>query len=428
MFSFIIRLFSCQSQPKENEIKDLLLDLKKQDTVIRFKAIEKLENINITEQQSLRLIDAATEKYPPAKYGWETIPGLLITAAAKKPSLKFVSPVKNNFDKLDADAKEKALIFLAGFDNPQSIQAYIDIVTKHKNEINTLPTGKLSGNYRYNDIIFPRIMELLDNEKLAPEVLLLLLDRLESKTVNAEQFTNYLPRIYALDSILLQMILKKQTSFTAMNTMWDDEEYLEWRREAGIILDLLGYLKHSDIIKELKKYLPQKDNKLKMFAAVSLIMQGEKVNVQTLEEIAADPESRNWLYDKLVAINKSEYFPAQYRTQEAFAQAEIVNWLLYPTELGRNPEKIELMKIVKVDTEEDGEVEFYIYRFKSDHPDWKDSGWMAGVAGYYKVNDKPTTIANGYTFSSFEKWEGKTAEEHLGDISNIIKKANRTQK
>ena len=53
---------------------------------------------------------------------------------------------------------------------------------------------------------------------------------------------------------------------------------------------------------------------------------------------------------------------------------------------------------------------------------------MAGVAGYYKINDKPTTAANGYTFSSFEKWEGKTAEEHLGDITDIIKKADGNQK
>lgn len=51
----------------------------------------------------------------------------------------------------------------------------------------------------------------------------------------------------------------------------------------------------------------------------------------------------------LKRLGNTSLFPETYRTQKAFAEADMVNWL-YPTELNRVPDEIELMKVVAVNT------------------------------------------------------------------------------
>ena len=135
--------------------------------------------------------------------------------------------------------------------------------------------------------------------------------------------------------------------------------------------------------------------------------------------------NRNILYDNLARLERSELFPEEFKTQEAFAESDMVNWLVYLTELGKPPDEIQLMKVVEVDTgSEDGVVEFYLFRFRSAIDGMKDDGWMAGVSGYYKLADKPTTEAHGYTFSAFEKWRDKTPEQHVSDIRSLLNRSN----
>ena len=47
----------------------------------------------------------------------------------------------------------------------------------------------------------------------------------------------------------------------------------------------------------------------------------------------------------------------------------MVDWLAYPTELGRAPEAIERVRVVAIDTAE-GAAEMYLFRFKTAAPHW----------------------------------------------------------
>ena len=193
----------------------------------------------------------------------------------------------------------------------------------------------------------------------------------------------------------------------------------KWK--AGILSDLLGHFDDAKVKAELNEFIQLPDNKLKLFAAISLLKLHQEVDPKVLQGIAADLETREWLYKNLLTIHKEDLFPTQYKTQEAFAESDMVNWLLYPTELGRKPDAIELMKVVTVDSKsEHGMVEFYLFRFKSDHKDWKNKGWMAGVSGYYPVKDKPSSEAHGYTFSGFESWDAKTPDQHVEEIRTLL--------
>jgi hypothetical protein len=131
---------------------------------------------------------------------------------------------------------------------------------------------------------------------------------------------------------------------------------------------------------------------------------------------------RKYLYDELEKLDQSPLFPQEHKAQGAFAESDMVNRLVFSTELGRVPDEIELMAVVPVDTEtEAGFLDHYVFRFCTHEPHWaaKD-GWVAGVSGPFLRKHAPSTISLGGTFSSFVSWESKTPEEHVGDIQEIL--------
>ena len=142
--------------------------------------------------------------------------------------------------------------------------------------------------------------------------------------------------------------------------------------------------------------------------------------------VAADDEMRNLFYSELVKLHQESRFPRHFRTQEAFAgrfrHGAVAG---VPDGIEPAPDKIELMKVVDVDTgPPDGVISVYLFRFRTlgDHWAAKD-GWMAGVAGGYRKADQPTTLAQGQTFSTFKKYDAQPPEKHVEEITRIIKEA-----
>ena len=73
------------------------------------------------------------------------------------------------------------------------------------------------------------------------------------------------------------------------------------------------------------------------------------------------------------------------------------------------------MKTVSVNAPEpDGLIEYYVFRFRVEDPHWAaHHGWMAGIAGPYRVKEKPTPKGLGETFSQFEPADECSPEEHV---------------
>ena len=99
--------------------------------------------------------------------------------------------------------------------------------------------------------------------------------------------------------------------------------------------------------------------------------------------------------------------PRRWRTWEAFAAAGMVEWLMYPAELGREPDNLELRLTEWVD--ERGKAAMFVWRFR----ETKGEPWLAGVSGPYVLRGRPEPGHGPLTFSRFDKWDAATAEEHL---------------
>ncbi|MFC1834941.1 hypothetical protein ACFL2Q_09425 [Thermodesulfobacteriota bacterium] len=206
--------------------------------------------------------------------------------------------------------------------------------------------------------------------------------------------------------------------------MWE-ANYHKWRDEAALCLDLLGYFPSPEVGRELREALLFKDPKLQYYAASGLLRQGKEVDRQAFFDMAGSDEVRNWLYAVMKEKGKLSLFPEKYNTQEAFARCAMVLWLVYPTELGRVPDDIELMKVVSRDSKDsDVILDTYLFRFRTNAPNrWKRTGWIAGISGPYARKDAPTIRSLGSSFSSFEPWDKRTPEGHVEYLLGFLEES-----
>ena len=182
------------------------------------------------------------------------------------------------------------------------------------------------------------------------------------------------------------------------------ERYEEVRHRAAMFLDLAGYLRAPKLSAPLHQAAEFRDPRLATFAALALLRRGEEVSPNSLETGAASPETCSILFEGLRALNRSEQFPARWRTWEAFGAAAMTEWLLYPAELGREPDQLELAHIERIDPER----LFYVWKFRIEGEPWR-----AGLSGPHQVSGAPEPVQGAHTFSRFEEWDVATPPEHL---------------
>jgi hypothetical protein len=372
----------------------------------------------------LKALRAAARPYPFEKPEPGRVSAELVAVAYSTPVPEYIPVVVELFDKFSDDAKWRAQIILTELESREAAEAFMTIVRTHgpTGKIPSLITSRLAKKLRHVDIFFPEILKYASNRKLSSDIHALCLAYCDANLLPIAKLAPYTDQV--LSSYLdLANNLRPAQRDQGIAWMWEDA-YQEWRHDAGLLLDLLGYFPADRVENQLREALGYKDPRLKHFALVSLLRLGMPVDAEHVEGVARHAEMRNWLFINLRQLGKPSLFPERYRTQYAFAEADMVNWLVFPTELNRVPDEIELMKVVAVDTGlPDGIYDYYLFRFRTEEPHWAaKNGWIAGVSGPYLRKDEPTTEALGDTFSTFTKWEAKTPEEHIGDTRELMKR------
>jgi hypothetical protein len=319
--------------------------------------------------------------------------------------------------------KKIILLLLTKIDSKEAVEVFFETLDSFGNEPpDYLPLLRWESELIQTENIFPRIFDYLEIQNLFYDILHITLIYLQNNKISSnavsDKHADFIIN-YVKQSEQKNADLHLDTS--KFNWFYDDE-YNQFRCDLALILDLLGYLNHENkpFKQILLDYLDSKDPKLVFYAIKSLLMKSSKVDEKYFEFVAEDNETRIWLFKFLKERNKLSLFPEKYKVQGELAKSDMVNWLMFPTELGTVPDEIILENVFEFDFK-DGIVEYFLFKFKTNPPHWaaKD-GWMAGVSGPFNKSDCPTTKLRTGTFSSFDSWEQFTPEEHIKKILGIL--------
>jgi len=371
-------------------------------------ALRDMARAGLSHDNAAQLLRAAADLYPAT----EGSPAALVERALQSPHPDHIDVIRRHFKAYDLEARAAALTLLALLPDREAAVALVDLLREYApgGDLGALAFGPLAQNPRHADVLFPALLEIDALPRIAADLALLALAYLDSGLIHAEDLHPALARcIHQAQHVLDHLRPRQRTDGVAW--LWA-EDYAPRRREAGIFLDLLGRTHRPEALPVLKSALDMADPRLKLFAAGALLEQGEQVTAAVWEAISASPETRGWAFRQLAHAGQLDLMPDKYRTQAALAEADLVNWLAYPTELGRAPDEIALADVVCMQLIGDV-LPFYVFRFRMfpPHPA-AGLGWLAGVAGPYPRGAGVSASAGG-TFSRFDPFDSATPAEHV---------------
>jgi hypothetical protein len=423
---FLVRAERKGDMPEPPQDFDAILEaLRSADEKVRAEALDKLHKLAngpVSLELGLKAIRAAAQVnrlHPTEQKGASAA---LIAVAASRPRMEYVPVIVELFDKFSESAMERALGLLADLEERKAAVAYVEIVRKHADRLPGLATTQLEKKPRHVDVFFPELFNFTKHPPLLADVYRLCYAYSKAGVLTRQTLGPFADHALADYKKIAEKLRPMQK---AEGIAWMRADgYVDLRIEAGLLLDVLGFFPADKVEPELRRALEYRDPQLVFFAIVALFRLDKDVDSKHVAVVGANAEMRLYLYHELKKRDRLTLCPEKYRSQAALAEADMVSWLMFPTELGRPPDEIELMKVVPIDTGLRGGIyDYYLFRFRTHEPHWaaKD-GWMAGVAGPFRRGTQPTPESLGETFSSFQKWDSKKPEEHVGDVRELLKR------
>ena len=173
--------------------------------------------------------------------------------------------------------------------------------------------------------------------------------------------------------------------------------------------DAAKYFMNDSLAALLSDILKFGKNNINYYAVSSLLSTHQAVPADIIEALAKDLVYADGTYSLLKQHGLTELFPKEFSDPVYLAKSDLVHWLTYPTELGKEPDEIEYLG--KVTKKED----YYLFRYTSDSDNLGDDlkgKWLIGWS-----NDEGGTFSNFDLYSDFEK---KTPEKTLKNIKKRL--------
>lgn len=424
--SALILLLACENPvhlpaPEKSPFDQAVEDLMSADPDRRIVAAGRLARERLTLRERLDALTLAATASAADSYGQDA--GVILVGAASSAADDDVLPVVERlFDDYSRFAQQRALQMLGTSRSRAAAETWMRVVVPRigTDRIGSIPIGSLGDDPRHADVFLPTILQYIDDENSGWNLTYLGLRLCKKQPPGSIDLSVALPTVlarYAQHHRALRPYQRRAKT----NFRFEDETYSKHRAWASLLLDLLGCFERRDVEKVLKEALELDDPRLQYFALTSQLRQGSFIERRHLDAVAANPETRAWLFETLQEAGRVELMPQRFMTQGALAESALVRWLIDDDELGVAPAEIELADTVVLDTHSEiGIVDYYVFRYRVDPPHWASKyGWLAGVAGGYRRDLAPTTQSDNQTHSAYEAIDSRSAEGHVGDLDRL---------
>lgn len=366
------------------------------------------------------LLRAATDDFPEVEPRYRGASEALVSLLETHASLVEPSLVEEVYDDLPNEARAWSLRLLARANSREAAEALARLLTR----VDQLPTVfwpvliPLEREPHHEASIVPGLIASHKASGFAPSAAGALL-----AYASGGHLGTHAERVAELAAAAASRQVER------LKAVSDGDDRDEARTRAGLYLDLLSATGSATATAVLKAASEEQDSWVAMWGAIGLERLGRMADAGTLRRVASDPSCRSVLFKALRDLGRLDRFPTAYLDQASLAEAEMVSWLKYPTELNAAPDEIELLRVVELPSDR-GPSDLFVYRFRTHPPHWAaPDGWMIGVAGPFLRSDQPTIDGLGLTFSRLDKQSEADLDDQIaaiiGTLDEAAKHANR---
>jgi hypothetical protein len=370
----------------------------------------------VAEPQAIAILTAASSRhFPVPAHDWRDGLNHLLFMLVRSPHPSLTPYIVDAYAQVGGKRLASLLCVLGAIESEEAARAWVTCTRDGLPEdLNSRVFGELGKLLAWPEVLLPHL--LAHQGRWVSELTLAILSSISAGRLDVASMDPALSQALAphvLKSLrsLIPKIRRKQKS--AGQAWRFTESYARLRYDAGVFIDLAGRIGGPKLAPWLTKAAALEDPRLVTFATLALLRSNHAVPEDAIEKAAASDESRELLFAGLEELELLARFPVRWRTWEDFARASLVQWLCHPSELSREPDEIELVSAALVDPAKPQRV--YLFRFRG-----PKGQWLAGLSGPHLETGEPRLTGGSHTFSAFETFDGKSAQEHMDQIIGIV--------
>jgi hypothetical protein len=405
--------------------RSLLLPLLDFDQKVRDAAVNELKSALGKRQtkdsplwpngpDALCLIEIGmTVRFPDTWRTWETPAHdiLFWFVTMKWPPL--VGKIAEHFGSADDAVRLDALTILAAQHTEDAMRTLGGLVEEHGLPAKIYPRfwWELSTSCAFADHLMPQLV--LRAGRYLPSAMDFLNVAHERGTLTPAKLAPALPLVEREVAGRFRKVVAAQRR--KVGTRWRfKDQYVRLSHEFGAYLDLLSLIPggSTEVLEQATAF---KDPYLLSVVILGFLRRGTEPSRETVRAAAASHVVRQAVYRVLEGFGRLDLYPSEHATFEAFAAAHMAQWLSYPSELGFEPERLELAATLR-GTNDEGEWQWCLWKFEGD-----DGVLYAGVSGPYALAPPPGPLEGSDVFSNFAEWDSATAEQHLESVLETLR-------
>jgi hypothetical protein len=390
-----------------SKARELINALSGKDSARTERARIMLDKVHFTKEELPLLHQAMLVSYPDDSVDYSSTRTKLIKVIKELADSSTVDFVRTHYDKL-ADRGSDQLALLTLLTNYKTTYSY--------NTLRELFTAKPPENLMDRKTIGYSVTDSLELARLLfPDILVLL-----KNGDYWEDVADYTSTLLDSGFIKPGMLLSFEKDIRLIaDTLFNGqtlEEADAWTWRYGSLVSLLGYLNNAESNQLLQRFLAQKDLYLKSLAAICLVRNGQVADPKEIGKLAADNDYRLDLFADLKKLGKEYLFPAKFRTQRYFAEAELYS---YATD-DNSPSSIVFLG--EREAELNGQrKKFYLFRVDFNYEEEDEASSYLGIAGPYEKEAKNLETTNDATEVYYdEEYDKKTVDQQFREL---LKKA-----
>jgi hypothetical protein len=395
----------------------LLLPLLDPDQTVRNAALKDLEDalrkpqhggadLRLVADDVPRLVEIGmTVTFPPTWRTWSSPAHDVLFWFVTIKHAWLAQTIAAHYAAADDGARLDAITILAAQRNEEALRTLGTLIERYgmPGRMYSRFFWELNDSFEYADCLMPQL--ILQAGRYIPHVMDFVNIAHERGKLSPEKLVPALDLVEQKAAELLAAVRRRQRRDGG--TRWRfEEKYIPLSHSLGAFLDLLSLIPGASVA-TLQKAAALADPRLLSIVAIGLLRRGVEPAREIVRIAAASHVVRADLYRALNGLGRLDIFPAENASFEAFAASHMARWLAYPSELGYEPEVLQLAAILRGTTGE-GERRWCLWKFED-----ADGAAFAAVSGPYALEPLVGPLEGGDVFSNFAEWDSASPEQHL---------------